>query len=174
MRKCSPGCACGKHRSNKCPEGCSCAKHTDEARERSRRTAQATWAAVPDPADRRQRMQAAIDKIEKCEPGCTCGWHRGQSYDPAAYSTRHDRVKRERGAAADHTCVECGSSAHEWAQTHGTDGTDTQDYRPMCRACHRAYDGYEKFHAAGSAAGVRDKAWSTRRERYGTSGRRAS
>ena len=58
----------------------------------------------------------------------------------AAYAARHHRVYRERGSAGDHACADCGQPADEWAQVHGTTGTEAGDYEPRCVKCHRAYD----------------------------------
>jgi acyl-CoA reductase-like NAD-dependent aldehyde dehydrogenase len=39
-------------------------------------------------------------------------------------------------------CIECGVTAQEWAHTHGSDPNLPDNYRPMCRKCHRKYDGW--------------------------------
>lgn len=65
-----------------------------------------------------------------------------------SYRAAHQRVTRKRGKAAEQTCVECGSQAHEWAfcgdpetsprSEYGLSfSMSTDDYRPLCRACHR-------------------------------------
>lgn len=59
----------------------------------------------------------------------------------AAYNRRHYRVRAARGRAAEHACVGCAGPAREWAQLHGTDGENPQDYQPMCCKCHQRYDG---------------------------------
>jgi len=61
--------------------------------------------------------------------------------DAPGYSGRHRRVRKARGPAKGYQCEVCGSRvAKDWAQTHGTDGCDPMDYRPMCQQCHSAYD----------------------------------
>ncbi|HET9118319.1 MAG TPA: hypothetical protein VFN75_09665, partial [Pseudonocardiaceae bacterium] len=56
------------------------------------------------------------------------------------YSTRHKTLARIRGSASNHLCP-CGSKAGEWAQVHGTEGSDyDNDYVAMCVPCHRKYD----------------------------------
>ena len=52
----------------------------------------------------------------------------------------HQRLKRHRGSATAHSCIECGGSAVEWAYQHGGDPMDEQGYSPMCRSCHRKLD----------------------------------
>lgn len=72
------------------------------------------------------------------------------------YEGAHGRLRLERGRAKEHDCVECGGPAHEWALK--ADATDLlfselgarktltayslnfDDYQPMCRDCHKAYD----------------------------------
>jgi hypothetical protein len=64
-----------------------------------------------------------------------------------AYSTRHWRLRTQRGLASDHPCVKgaelgVGEQAQDWAQIHGEDGEDPwADYVPMCRRHHMEYDG---------------------------------
>ncbi len=61
---------------------------------------------------------------------------------PKGYSNNHHRTYRERGKAREYLCAQnCGRQATQWAQTHGTDGTSSGDYRPLCRSCHAKYDG---------------------------------
>jgi hypothetical protein len=62
-----------------------------------------------------------------------------------AYSTRHWRVRERRGPAKLLKCVHCAASgtdkqARDWACLHDRDGEDPQDYIPLCRKCHNAYD----------------------------------
>jgi hypothetical protein len=63
-----------------------------------------------------------------------------------AYSTRHWRVREQRGPAKLLKCAHCAADgadkqARDWACLHGLDGEDPQDYVPLCRKCHIAYDG---------------------------------
>jgi hypothetical protein len=51
-----------------------------------------------------------------------------------------------------------GERARDWAQVHGTDGTDVwADYVPMCRKHHIAYDGsgHRMEHTEGARAKMR-------------------
>lgn len=68
--------------------------------------------------------------------------------------TVHKRLRRQRGRAAEHACVDCGQPAREWSY----DGRDPNElvsihrgvrlrysldlsrYEPRCVPCHRAYD----------------------------------
>lgn len=58
-----------------------------------------------------------------------------------AYVNRHNAVRRARGRAAEHDCVDCDQPAAEWSQVHDTDGTHVEDYEPRCIPCHSRYDG---------------------------------
>lgn len=67
--------------------------------------------------------------------------HRIGSEGRRAYDMMHARVRRARGPANQHPCVQqCGRKASDWAHTHDTDPADPQNYQPMCRACHVRYD----------------------------------
>ena len=59
----------------------------------------------------------------------------------ATYHACHKRVYRQRGKAS--CCELCGLSDpsrwYEWASLTGN-YLDVQDYKSMCRPCHRAYD----------------------------------
>lgn len=57
-----------------------------------------------------------------------------------SYGQRHERVRKARGPASEHLCADCGSDAQEWATIHGRDGSEIEDYRPLCCACHGRYD----------------------------------
>jgi len=60
--------------------------------------------------------------------------------DPA-YLTLHNRVRKIRGPAYEHTCAGgCGNPGQQWATVHGYDGYDLEDYVPMCIKCHIRYD----------------------------------
>lgn len=59
------------------------------------------------------------------------------------YDANHTRLKRARGSARRHRCVQCSGQASDWAWIHDADPADPQSYRPMCRACHIAYDNPE-------------------------------
>lgn len=67
-------------------------------------------------------------------------------YVPAGYAANHSRLSRQRGRAAEKRCAEgCGRQASQWAQIHGTDGTDPfEHYKPLCRPCHANYDKAER------------------------------
>jgi hypothetical protein len=62
-----------------------------------------------------------------------------------AYSTRHWRVREQRGPAKFRKCVHCaengtGKAAYDWAHVHGTDPEEVMNYVPLCRSCHIRYD----------------------------------
>lgn len=61
---------------------------------------------------------------------------------PRGYSSNHQRVYRNRGAARDYPCAHnCGRQATQWAYQHDTDATEPANYAPLCRSCHAKYDG---------------------------------
>ena len=62
--------------------------------------------------------------------------HHNWKGDQATYLGRHYRVYRKRGKASEYPCADCGDPARDWAQIHGTDGTDPEHYQPLCRKCH--------------------------------------
>lgn len=76
----------------------------------------------------------------------------GYKGEDVTYSGIHMRLKRERGNAADHLCVDCGDPAQDWSYNnrgeverrdskHGCPYSgDVMDYDPRCRSCHREYD----------------------------------
>ena len=60
--------------------------------------------------------------------------------DEAGYQALHLRVENRRGKASEHICARCAERiADDWANLSGN-YVDPNDYAPMCRTCHRAYD----------------------------------
>lgn len=87
--------------------------------------------------------------MKTCQPGCTCGKHRGRSACAAGcpcrrcYINRRKHLTRLRGKAEAHLCVDCDQQAQQWVQIKNTDGTDlVTHYQSMCISCHRAYRGW--------------------------------
>lgn len=72
--------------------------------------------------------------------------------DGTSYVQCHIRVHKTRGRAAEHQCRHCDRQAAEWAYDH-TDpdeltsdkgqaySLDPEHYLPLCRSCHRKFDG---------------------------------
>lgn len=71
--------------------------------------------------------------------------------DGVGYFSAHARIARTRGAASEHQCMICGSRAEDWAlrrdplgPVHVQDGmtfsTNVDDYLPLCKLDHAAYD----------------------------------
>lgn len=73
----------------------------------------------------------------------------------ADYGAAHGRVKRDRGKAADHSCVDCSGPARHWSYDHSdpdelvsesprTKGVayslDPNHYSPRCVPCHKRFD----------------------------------
>jgi hypothetical protein len=72
--------------------------------------------------------------------------------DAIGYDAAHERVRGAWGAAARYVCNACPARAAEWALMPGRPRTRTErstglryspspdDYRPMCKSCHRTQD----------------------------------
>lgn len=66
------------------------------------------------------------------------------------YDGLHKRIKKQRGPAQAHSCVDCGRQAAHWSYDHtdpaekrGPDGpysVDMDRYDPRCRRCHVLFD----------------------------------
>jgi hypothetical protein len=85
--------------------------------------------------------------LPKSGPGSS----RWRDRDSLTYDAAHDRIKRSRGPASTHVCSDCGKDATDWAYQHSATepliddlgrpySDNTDDYAPMCRPCHRAFD----------------------------------
>lgn len=65
-----------------------------------------------------------------------------------AHREFHDRLRKERGSASDHPCVDCGKPAQEWSWDNGSSedygtkaiGKSFDEYSPRCKSCHRIKD----------------------------------
>lgn len=81
--------------------------------------------------------------------------HNWLSDDELGYKEAHRRVKRARGSASTHRCVDCGGAALHWSYNHAAkdekwgrheDGilvpfsTNVEDYEPRCVPCHKRFD----------------------------------
>ena len=70
--------------------------------------------------------------------------------DAGSYENAHQRVKRARGSATAHKCVDCGQNARHWSYDHkdpdersGTKGPyslKVEHYEPRCVPCHKQMD----------------------------------
>ena len=82
--------------------------------------------------------------------------------EDCSYTAAHKRVARWRGAAGEHTCIDCGKPAEEWSYRGGSSFEQTgpsarrkngktiyvnstwsgyiMDYDPRCVPCHKEYD----------------------------------
>lgn len=76
---------------------------------------------------------------------------RGYKGDNPAYVSAHLRVRRSRGPASDHICVDCGKQAREWSYVYGCAQEMRDDrgcpycphpehYAPRCSSCHKVFD----------------------------------
>jgi hypothetical protein len=72
-------------------------------------------------------------------------------HDDIGYGAMHDRLRRERGGAANRPCAHCGTQAAQWAYDHldpnervGDKGltysVETAHYLPLCLPCHWQFD----------------------------------
>jgi hypothetical protein len=72
--------------------------------------------------------------------------------DGRSYTQSHIRVHRLRGRAVEHQCQHCDRQAAEWAYDHADPDAltsakgqayslDPEHYLPLCRSCHRKFDG---------------------------------
>lgn len=69
-----------------------------------------------------------------------------------SYSGAHAQVRRERGVATEHECVDCRAPATDWSYDNSdereftdratgcTYSGDVERYQPRCRSCHRKAD----------------------------------
>lgn len=93
----------------------------------------------------------------------TCGTHgHGRSSSPLVprtYASVHVRLTRERGRASEHTCIECGGGAADWAYNNSCPEEvqswvkhdhcvlryceHLEHYDPMCRSHHQIKDAAE-------------------------------
>lgn len=74
--------------------------------------------------------------------------------DDVGYHAAHARVRRRRGRASEHLCVDCGAPAQQWSYDHGDPNESTEEmggfavpfsadvdhYEPRCIPCHKAFD----------------------------------
>lgn len=94
--------------------------------------------------------------VKACEPLRVHG--RFDPTAPISYRGAHHRVRRMRGKATQHRCVDCGERARDWSYNHRgqhefvavviqksgtyrvTYSGDPADFEPRCRPCHRKHD----------------------------------
>jgi hypothetical protein len=83
----------------------------------------------------------------------------------SGYWATHKRARRARGAAKSYPCEHCGARARDWALRHGLTGGDPDDFTPLCRRCHVAYDGWHSPpHHTGEANPAAKLTWEQVRE----------
>lgn len=85
----------------------------------------------------------------------TCGVEGAHMRRYVGYGAAHERVRRSRGDARSHPCVDCGAPARHWAYDHSDPDEMTQDvgskslvaysvkvehYDPRCVPCHKRFD----------------------------------
>lgn len=63
----------------------------------------------------------------------------------ATYGAVHMRLRKRRGPAKNHLC-QCGQPARDWAYRNIRGHSENlDDYVPMCRRCHKAFDAETVF-----------------------------
>lgn len=79
---------------------------------------------------------------------------KGDLQEVVGYAGAHRRVKRARGFAKEHACLDCGAPAVAWAYDHTDENAligesagksvpyslDIERYDPLCRSCHTRRD----------------------------------
>jgi hypothetical protein len=71
--------------------------------------------------------------------------------DDCPESAAHQRVRRAKGSARNHACVDCGNQARQWSYNHkdpngrteeglGPYSSDPKWYEPRCVSCHKKFD----------------------------------
>jgi hypothetical protein len=63
-----------------------------------------------------------------------------RSEDPSD-DVLHHRVRKARGPASGHACVDCGGAAEDWSTVDPSSDDVWVRFQPRCRRCHRRYDG---------------------------------
>lgn len=85
----------------------------------------------------------------------SCGDRRTHRGNDVSYDAAHQRVRSDRGPAAQFPCVDCASSAQHWSYSHRDPdelvaqsgqwaglpySLDTAQYEPRCVPCHKRFD----------------------------------
>src|SRR5690606_9282079 len=97
--------------------------------------------------------QLVTGQALSCGTPGPCNW---RSAGAVSYGTMHARIRRARGAAKHHACVDCGRPAHHWSYDHQDPNElaevlqprnmlaqyslDMDHYQPRCRSCHWGFD----------------------------------
>lgn len=106
--------------------------------------------------DARQRRHGDTDKvISPSERDAPTGEdHSSWKGIDVGYTAAHDRVRRARGAASSHKCVDCGNPANHWSYDHECEDEQVRfergyyvafspsvdHYHPRCVPCHKRFD----------------------------------
>ena len=92
--------------------------------------------------------------LNRAGDASTCGYRPNHRIESPSYGAAHDRIRRDRGSASLHRCVDCDSQAHHWSYDHAADDemhemignslvaySPSQDhYLPRCVPCHKRFD----------------------------------
>lgn len=96
---------------------------------------------------------------------------RGETGGVRTYEAQHQWLKKTRGPARSHRCVECGGRAAHWAYDHQdpdellgpTHGrflkysTKAEHYQPMCVRCHWAFDDHPMLWSRNAQGKLRSR-----------------
>ncbi len=74
--------------------------------------------------------------------------------DTAKYQAIHFWVRKEKGQAKRHKCVDCSDRADDWSNVDGKYRRVLEDYEPRCRKCHHKKDD------------TANRAWVTKYKKY--------
>jgi hypothetical protein len=102
-----------------------------------------------------QARSASIGELNRTGEKNTCGVKANHLAEVVGYTGAHDRVRRLRGSASAHPCVDCHNTAYHWSYNHsdpdeivdptlGASGVayslSTGAYVPRCVPCHKRFD----------------------------------
>jgi len=60
--------------------------------------------------------------------------------DDAKKGAIHHWIERRLGMAKEHKCIDCGKQAEDWANIDHKYRRNTNDYKALCKKCHRKFD----------------------------------
>lgn len=100
--------------------------------------------------------------LNRTRDGITCGTPGRHLSPDAGYTAAHDRVRRDRGSASTHACIDCDQPAAHWSYMHDDPDERTQNvrglelpysldpdhYAPRCVSCHKRFDLGRAHHVA--------------------------
>jgi hypothetical protein len=170
VKKCAPGCVCGKHFRARCQPGCTCWRHNPSPKELARlrsmagnrlgqkysdehrRKISAALTGKPLSAEHRRKVAAINADPELVEKKARA--RKARRRPPETYRQVHKRLVCDRGPASNHLCVDCSNPADDWSHSwptwedvaqdirhpRATFSTNLDAYVPRCMPCHTRLD----------------------------------